>query len=42
MSSHNYSKHCIYYKGQNTVIKINPNKPTESWTKGELKNGLLK
>ena len=41
-SSHSYSKHCIYYKGQNTAIIFIPNKPTESWTKGELKNGLLK
>ena len=40
-SSHNYSDHCRYIKNQNTIIKINPHNPRESWTKGELKDLLI-
>lgn len=32
--------HCRYCKNSNTEIKINPHKPKESWTKGELKDIL--
>ena len=33
---HNYIKHCPYFKGQETYLKINPFKPTDSWAKGEF------
>lgn len=39
-SSHVYSKRCSYFKNQDTEIKINPHNPSESWTKGELKDFL--
>ena len=39
-SEHTYNNHCRYCKNSNTEIKINPHKPKESWTKGELKDVL--
>ena len=39
-STHVYAKRCSYFKNQDTEIKINPHKPSESWTKGELKDFL--
>ena len=39
-STHVYEKRCSYFKNQDTEIKINPRKPGESWTKGELKDLL--
>ena len=37
-STHNYSNHAHYSKGNKTDIKINPLKPEESWTKHEFKD----
>ena len=37
-SIHEYSKHAHYSKGNKTYIKINPLKPSESWTKHEFKD----
>lgn len=39
-STHVYEKRCSYFNNQDTEIKINPHNPSESWTKGELKDIL--